>query len=338
LNWRFSSPAALFGKRCLIGIFRDVTERKEAERKLKEYSEHLEEMVRDRTKELEDANVELQQLNVELIQRRKEAEQAKVQADAANKAKSGFLANMSHELRTPLNSVIGFAEVLEDQYYGPLNEKQKEYVKSIHVSGKHLLSLISDILDLSKVEAGKMELELGDVSIFELLHSSITMFKEKAMKHNIKLTVDIAPEADITIQADERKLKQIIFNLLSNAMKFTPDGGSVRVSARKVNSEQLIVNSKKLFTDDYSLTTGRDFIEISVTDTGIGIKQEDMERIFKEFAQLESPYTKKYEGTGLGLALAKKMVELHGGKIWVESEFGKGSRFSFVIPVRQEAA
>jgi PAS domain S-box-containing protein len=229
------------------GVFilsEDIAERKKLDTLLKEYSASLEQEVKLRTQELENANIELQVLNREIEERRKEAEEAKAQADAANQAKSDFLANMSHELRTPLNSVIGFAEVLEDQYYGTLNEKQKEYVKDIHISGKHLLNLINDILDLSKVEAGKMELELGDVSIFELLHSSITMFKEKAMKHSIKLTADIEPDADMTIQADERKMKQIVFNLLSNAMKFTPDGGSVRVSARRVKTSEFGVHGE----------------------------------------------------------------------------------------------
>ena len=316
-------------------VFHDITERKETVKKIKEYSEHLEEMVGTRTKELEDANQELLLLNSEIQLRRAEAEEAKLQAEGANKAKSDFLANMSHELRTPLNSIIGFSELVMDELYGKLNEKQKEYVNDIYDSGRHLLDLINDILDLSKVEAGKMELELSRFLLEDVLFGSITMLKEKAMKHNIKLNLDIEPDANIEIEADERKLKQIMFNLLSNAVKFTPDGGSVSVHARIVNSEQLIVNSKKLFTDDYSLTTYRNFIEISVQDTGIGIKPEDIDKLFKEFSQIDMGYTRKYEGTGLGLALTKRLVELHNGKTWVESEIGKGSKFSFVIPIRQ---
>ena len=278
----------------------------------------LEDKVQERTRELENANIELQALNREVEMRRAEAGEA-------NKAKSDFLANMSHELRTPLNSIIGFSEILQDGLYGQLNEKEKEYVNDIYTSGSHLLDLINDILDLSKVEAGKMELEISIFILKDLLNASMTMLKEKAMKHGINISFEITPEADIEIEADERKLKQVIFNLLSNAVKFTPEGGSVRVSAKKVTPPNL------------PLDKGRQggVIEISVTDTGIGIKPEDMPKLFKEFSQLESAYEKKYEGTGLGLALTKRFVELHGGRIWVESEFGKGSKFSFALPMKQ---
>jgi len=234
----------------------------------------------------------------------------------ASRAKSAFLANMSHELRTPLNSIIGFSEILQDEMYGNLNKEQQEYVNDILSSGKHLLSLISDILDLSKVEAGKMELELSRFTLSDVLNTAMIMLKEKAMKHMIGMNLEIQPDADIEIEADERKLKQIMFNLLSNAVKFTPEGGSVTVYAR-------------------NLKLDGDFIEISVEDTGIGIRPEDMDKLFQEFSQIESPYEKNFEGTGLGLALIKKFVKLHGGRIWVESEFGKGSKFSFVIPIKQ---
>ncbi len=293
--------------------------------------EALEIKVMERTKELEDANKKLEILNSELQQRRVEAEEAKLQADSASRAKSDFLANMSHELRTPLNAIIGFSEVMESGIAGPLNEKQKEYLGDVVESGKHLLSLINDILDLSKIEAGKMELDLSEFNLKELINGSLLMFKEKAMKHNIKVSSEIE-EGIKTIIADARKIKQVLFNLLSNAMKFTPDGGSVSVKARLVNSEQYLVDSKRLFTDDYSLTTDRDFIEIVVEDTGIGISPEDQKRLFQPFQQLEAALTKKVAGTGLGLNLCKKFVELHGGKIRVESEAGKGSKFIFVIP------
>jgi len=240
-----------------------------------------------------------------------ELEGAKQAADAANKTKSDFLANMSHELRTPLNSIIGFAEVLEDEMHGTLNTTQREYAGFIGGSGRHLLSLINDILDLSKVEAGKLELQLSRFRLDVLLHSSLAMLKEKAMKHTIDLQLAVEPEAAIEIESDERKLKQILYNLLSNAVKFTPDGGKVSVAARRVDER----------------------MTITVEDSGIGVKPEDLQKLFKPFSQIESPLSKQYEGTGLGLALVHKMVELLGGRIEVESEFGKGSRFTIVLPV-----
>ncbi len=300
---------------------------------LRKLSENLEEKVEERTKELENTNLELQTLNRELDLRRQEAEYAKLQAFAANRAKSDFLANMSHELRTPLNSILGFSELLQDELFGKLNEKQKEYISDLYNSGKHLMSLINDILDLSKVESGKMELELSRFILKDVLNASISMIKEKATKHGIRLSLEIEKDADIEIEADERKIKQIMCNLLGNAVKFTPDGGSVRVAARRVVRDWGL--GIALTPNNQSPTPDRDFVEISVTDTGIGIKEEDIPKLFKEFTQIESAYCKNYEGTGLGLVLTKKLVELHGGKVWVESEFGNGSRFSFVISVRQ---
>ena len=262
------------------------------------------------------------------FEQKRELEQAKVQADAANRAKSDFLANMSHELRTPLNAIIGFAEVMQDQFFGPLNEKQKKYVDNINTSGRNLLSLINDILDLSKVEAGKMELEPETLSLKkDVFEPSLTLLQEKAHKHNISLSLDVAADADINIAADPKKLKQIMFNLLTNAVKFTPDGGSVDISAKRTKA------AAPEKPGAARPETG-DFIEISVKDSGIGIKPEDLSKLFQTFSQIESTYSKSVEGTGLGLALTKKLVELHGGKIWVESEFGKGSRFTFLIPVR----
>lgn len=258
---------------------------------------------------------EKMRLERELAERTRDAKKAQFGAEAATMAKSDFLANMSHELRTPLNSIIGFSEVLEDQLLGALNASQLENVMYILKAGRHLLSLINDILDLSKVESGKMELDMENFSLQELLDASLVMQREKAARHGIKLDMQIESAKPMVIEADERKLKQILFNLLSNAVKFTPDGGEVQVTVKEINGAQ--------------------DIEISIRDTGIGIKQEDIPKLFVEFSQLASVYDKKYEGTGLGLALTKKLVELHGGRIWVESEFGVGSLFAFVIPVKQ---
>lgn len=244
-----------------------------------------------------------------------ELEVAMRNAQVANQAKSDFLASMSHELRTPLTSILGLSEVLQEEYFGKLNSKQKQYLNDIQESGQHLLLLINDILDIAKVEAGKMELELGPVVVKELLENSLIMIKEKAGKHNIKLDIDLAPEIKgLKIQADERKLKQIIFNLLSNAVKFTPDGGRIQLGA--------------------SCEDGK--LAVAVTDTGIGISLEKQERVFQEFYQVEAGLKDKTPGTGLGLPLSRKMVEMHGGEIWCESEGeGKGSRFVFTIPIER---
>ena len=220
---------------------------------------------------------------------------------------------MSHELRTPLHAVIGFSDVLHGQAYGPLNDKQHEYMGYVISSSKHLLTLINEILDLSKVESGKMEISLMNCSLRELLTASVATIKGFALKDHIDLQLELAPTADVRIMVDQIKLTQIVFNLLSNAIKFTKTGGSVKVS----------------------VTRDTDFIEISVEDSGVGIKKEDFAKLFQTFTQLESPYRKEFAGTGLGLALTRQLVELHGGKIWVESEFGVGSRFTFTIPASQ---
>jgi signal transduction histidine kinase len=230
------------------------------------------------------------------------------QLETTSQRKSEFLANMSHELRTSLNAIIGFSEVLVEQMFGELNDKQLEYQQDILSSGQHLLSLINDILDLSKVEAGRMELEVSAFPLREALENGLTMLKERAGRHGIALGLEVDPGAEL-IEADERKVKQIVFNLLSNAVKFTPDGGRVEVSARAVVGE----------------------VQVAVRDTGIGIAPEDLERVFDEFRQVGAGEAKA-EGTGLGLALAKNFVELHGGRMWVESEPGRGSTFSFTLP------
>ncbi len=230
------------------------------------------------------------------------------QLEVAGKHKSEFLANMSHELRTPLNAIIGFSEVLLDKMFGELNEKQEDYLKDIFTSGKHLLSLINDILDLSKIEAGRMDLENSNFEIPDALNNALTLIRERATRHNITLVLEVAPEVG-EWRADERKFKQIMLNLLSNAVKFTSDGGRVEVRARKDG----------------------EMLEVAVKDTGIGIAAEDHAAVFEEFRQVGRHYTNKNEGTGLGLALTKRFVRLHGGRLWLESEPGHGSTFFFTI-------
>jgi signal transduction histidine kinase len=231
------------------------------------------------------------------------------QLEVASQHKSEFLANMSHELRTPLNAIIGFSEVLSERMFGDLNEKQEEYLKDIHASGQHLLSLINDILDLSKIEAGRMELELTDFHLPTALDSALTLVRERAGRRNITLHTDVDPQLG-QIQADERKVRQVVLNLLSNAIKFTLEGGRIEVRAAPVDGA----------------------VEVSVTDTGVGIAPEHQEAVFEEFRQVGTA-DKKVEGTGLGLTLCRKFVDLHGGKIWVKSELGMGSTFTFTLPV-----
>jgi signal transduction histidine kinase len=239
-----------------------------------------------------------------------EIQQKSAQLEVANRHKSEFLANMSHELRTPLNAIIGFSEVLLQGIFGETNDKQREYLQDVLGSGQHLLSLINDILDLSKIEAGRMELELSTFSLANALESGLTIVRERAVRHGITLQA-ILPNDLEPIEADERKVKQILYNLLSNAVKFTPDGGRIDVSVRRQNGE----------------------IEIEVKDTGIGIAPEDQARIFEEFRQVGRERSR--EGTGLGLTLTKRFVELHGGRIWLRSQPGTGSTFGFSLPVQQ---
>nr|WP_320114032.1 ATP-binding protein [uncultured Desulfuromonas sp.] len=296
----------------------------------------LNEQLVDNLNTLDAKNNELDRLNRELVRRTNEAAKAQREALEANRAKSDFLANMSHELRTPLNSVIGFSEVLEDELFGDLNPKQREYVSNILLSGRHLLSLINDILDLSKVEAGRMTLDTVLIDPHTLLASALTMLQEKAHKHAIHMKLDVETDEQTKLMADERKLKQILFNLLSNAVKFTPDGGSVTISARTV--DEIRLEQETLWQPEQNPPPNpqQQGLEIAVSDTGIGINSEEYNKLFQEFSQLSSPYTKKHEGTGLGLALCKRLVELHGGCIGLSSEPDRGSRFVFVIPLQQE--
>jgi signal transduction histidine kinase len=259
---------------------------------------------------------ELKQLNEELEQRvqQRTAELviAKDQTELANRAKSDFVANLSHELRTPLTSIVGFAEALQEKYFGDLNEKQVDYIRYIQDNSQHMLSLINEIVDLEKIETGKTEIKISNVKIKILLKKSMSMIEEKAAEHHITLDCELAPEIDdLEVRADELKLQQVVINLLSNAVMFTPDGGHITVRA-KLEDKQLMVE---------------------VVDTGIGIAPENQKKVFEDFFQVKSDIKDKTPGLGLGLGLCRRLVEMHGGKIWVESEGeGKGSRFIFTIP------
>ena len=228
--------------------------------------------------------------------------------ETASRHKSEFLANMSHELRTPLNAIIGFSQVLRDGLFGEVNAKQEEYLEDILTSGHHLLALINDVLDLSKVEAGQVQLELAPFSIQDALERGVSMVREQATRNDVQVTLH-ANDGLHVVTGDERRVRQVIFNLLSNAVKFTSAGGSVDVTATRANGE----------------------VRVSVADTGPGITEDDLGRIFEEFQQTEAG-ARQHEGTGLGLALSKRFVEMHGGRIWCDSEVGKGSTFVFTIP------
>ena len=219
---------------------------------------------------------------------------------------------MSHELRTPLSASIGFSELLKMSRAGELNEKQKHYVDNILASNQFLLTLINDILDLSKIEAGKIELVPAMMSVPVTIHETLSLIKEKAMKHNVLLKKEFDPDLEF-IEADKQRFKQVLFNLLNNSVKFSKEeGGTVTITAKKEGN----------------------MAQISVSDTGIGIKEDNLSKLFNKFEQLESGISQKYGGTGLGLAITKQLVELHGGKIWAESRYREGSMFSFLIPLK----
>ena len=251
---------------------------------------------------------ELGELGANVNQMNEELQRLYRQLETASRHKSEFLANMSHELRTPLNAIIGFSQLLQQKLFGELNEKQEEYVADILSSSEHLLALINDILDLSKVEAGQVELEIAPFSLREALERGVVMVKERAINNGVELGLALDPAVGV-VQADERRIRQVVFNLLSNAVKFTPAGGNVEVRSAQVDGE----------------------VRVSVADTGPGIPEEDHRRIFEEFQQTEVGI-EQGEGTGLGLALSKRLIELHGGRIWVESSLGQGSTFTFTLP------
>lgn len=267
-----------------------------------DFSQHVEILNKD---ELGTLAENLNRMNDEL-------EELYLRIETANRHKSEFLAHMSHELRTPLNAIIGFSQMLEQQLFGELNEKQLEYARDINSSGNHLLSLINDILDLSKIDAGRMELDISEFSIPLAIDNALTLIKQRASRHGIAVNLEVDEKIQ-TFTGDERKFKQILLNLLSNAVKFTPDGGTIGVNAKLDNG----------------------CIEISVSDTGVGIAPENQAKVFEEFRQVRGDGAS--EGTGLGLTLTKKFVELHGGRIWVISALGEGSTFTFVLPEERDA-
>jgi signal transduction histidine kinase len=271
-------------------IIQDVTDRKKAETELFAAHAELEQRVIDRTSDLQDANNALEK---------------------SARAKDEFLAIMSHELRTPLTGILGLAQVMQFNTYGELNEKQARAVLNIEKSGQHLLELINEILDFSKLQSGKTDLNLEPCSLASICGASLQMVQSLAEKKNLDMNFNIWPE-DIFMQADERRIKQIIVNLLSNAVKFTPNGGNIKLNVTGLADVRQVC--------------------ISVSDSGIGIKEDDLARLFKPFQQLDTRLSRQYSGTGLGLALVKMLTELHGGSVEVESIFGQGSRFSVTLP------
>jgi PAS domain S-box-containing protein len=309
-----SQPLLRFGAEApyaAMASFSDITARKGAEASLRAAHTELESRVARRTSQLTEANQLLKNEVEERERAQREMREAKDAADTANQAKSAFLANMSHELRTPLNAVIGFSELLEQQIFGGLNGKQQTYVGNVLVSGRHLLQLVNDILDISKVEAGRMDLTYERTPIGSIVDVVRGVIAAVAAKKGINLEVDLAPALP-DVYIDPGRIKQVLYNLISNAIKFTPRGGVVRLAAR---------------------ATDRHLI-VRVSDTGVGIAREDLPRLFREFEQLPQASGARPEGTGLGLALTRRLVELHGGRVEVESELGKGSTFSVHLPLR----
>jgi signal transduction histidine kinase len=279
----------------ILEVDADITLRRKMEEEIRNWNIGLEQRVAHRTAELSEA---------------------KERAESSDHAKSEFLANMSHELRTPLNAVIGFAELLVDGRAGPLNEIQREYLEDISTSGRHLLKLITDVLDLTRAATGKLELNLETFSINDAIGEVYAAIKDEASRKCIVVTVEDGLLDGVVVRLDRLRFKQILYNLLSNAVKFTPDHGKIRVTAAIDNQNRLRLN---------------------VNDTGIGIEKADMPRIFHDFEQIDSSFAKRAQGSGLGLALTKRLVELQKGSVTAESEVGKGSTFTVVLPIALES-
>ena len=313
-------PITLEHEEVFLEAFVDISERKEAEEAVRKARDELEVRVRERTEELaqERRNLEtaVKARTAELRESLKKIEDANLRLQEANRARSRFLSSMSHELRTPLNGILGFTDLLRGQFFGPLNEKQLGYVNQVDDSGKHLLSLINDLLDMAKIDAGGMELELGPVSAEEFIQATTSMMSSQFKKKEITLRTFLEPGLPV-LSADIRKCKQIMLNLLSNALKYTPKGGEVEIGAAAEKDSQL---------------------KITVKDTGIGIEADEIEKVFSEFHQADKVRDQQLGGTGIGLALTRRLVELHGGGIGVESEVGAGSAFWFTLPLKRPAA
>ncbi len=282
----------------------EINSRNRAEVELAKYRDHLEKLVSERTADLEQKYLELAVANCELLD-------AKEAAESADRVKSTFLATMSHELRTPLNSIIGFTGILQQELVGPLNEEQKKQMGMVRGSSAHLLNLINDVLDISKIEAGQFTVAREPCDLRAAIEKVTVNMRPLVEKKGLALEVVVAPEVG-TITSDQRRVEQVIYNLISNAIKFT-DNGSIRVECSQKEGEAVT----------------------RVIDTGIGIKDKDMDQLFKPFYQIDTGLVRQYEGTGLGLSICSKILDLLGGRIWVESEWGKGSIFSFALPVER---